>query len=182
LCTGSGCLAILTAYAFPEAQVDAVDLSADALEVACINIALHGMEEQVRPIQSDLFDALPAENQYDLILCNPPYVNQDSMDALPPEYRHEPALALAGGDDGMDLVRRTLRDAPAGLALGAHLVVEIEHQYAHFVAAFPELEPIWLSTAATDHQILLLSKGQLESCYALQELFCDAAPRCCSMG
>lgn len=163
LCTGSGCLAILTAYAFPEAQVDAVDLSADALEVARINIALHGMEEQVRPIQSDLFDALPAENQYDLILCNPPYVNQDSMDALPPEYRHEPALALAGGDDGMDLVRRILRDAPARMAPGAHLVLEIGHEYDHFVAAFPELEPIWLSTAATDHQILLLSKEQLES-------------------
>ncbi len=163
LCTGSGCLAILAAYAFPEAQVDAVDISSDALEVARSNIVLHGMETQVHAIQSDLFDALPAEGQYDLIICNPPYVNQSSMKTLPREYLHEPQLALAGGDDGMDLVRRILRDAPGRLTPGGHLVLEIGHEYENFVAAFPHLEPIWLSTAATDQQILLLSREQFES-------------------
>ena len=163
LCTGSGCLAILTAYAFPGAQVDAVDISPDALEVARSNIELHGMQGQVNALRSDLFNDIPAEHQYDLIICNPPYVNQRSMDVLPAEYRHEPKLALAGGDDGMDLVRRILRDAPARMAPNAQLVLEIGHEFDHFTAAFPQLEPIWLDTAATDMQILLLSKEQLES-------------------
>ncbi|MFT0850022.1 50S ribosomal protein L3 N(5)-glutamine methyltransferase [Achromobacter sp. F4_2707] len=163
LCTGSGCLAILTAYAFPDAQVDAVDLSADALDVARSNIALHGMEDHVHALQSDLFDALPAKEQYDLIICNPPYVNQNSMDALPREYLHEPDMALAGGADGMDLVRRILRDAPSRMAAGALLVLEIGHEYEHFTAAFPHLEPIWLDTATTEMNILLLTKEQLES-------------------
>lgn len=163
LCTGSGCLAILAAYAFPEADVDAVDLSSDALEVALGNVVLHGMESRVRLLRSDLFDQVPAQQQYDLIICNPPYVNQGAMDVLPQEYRHEPMMALAGGDDGMDLVRRILRDAPARMAPGAHLVLEIGHEYEHFIAAFPRLEPIWLSTEAADHQILLLSKEQIES-------------------
>lgn len=163
LCTGSGCLAILAAYAFPEADVDAVDLSSDALEVARGNVVLHGMESRVRLLRSDLFDQVPAQQQYDLIICNPPYVNQGAMDVLPQEYRHEPMMALAGGDDGMDLVRRILRDAPARMAPGARLVLEIGHEYEHFIAAFPRLEPIWLSTEAADHQILLLSKEQIES-------------------
>lgn len=162
LCTGSGCLAILTAYAFPDAQVDAVDLSSDALEVARSNIALHGLEGIVHPLQSDLFNGLPAEQQYDLIVCNPPYVNQDAMDALPREYRHEPDMALAGGSDGMDLVRRILRDAPARMAPGACLVLEIGHEYEHFAAAFPHLEPVWLSTETADDQILLLTKEQIQ--------------------
>lgn len=163
LCTGSGCLAILTAYAFPDAQVDAVDISPEALEVARSNIALHGMDDRVRAVQSDLLNSIPPEQQYDLIICNPPYVNQDSINALPQEYRHEPELALAGGADGMDLVRRILRDAPSRLAENGQLVLEIGHEYEHFVAAFPELEPVWLSTATTDDHILLLSKEQLES-------------------
>lgn len=163
LCTGSGCLAILTAYAFPDAQVDAVDISPEALEVARSNIALHGMDDRVRAVQSDLLNRIPPEQQYDLIICNPPYVNQDSINALPQEYRHEPELALAGGADGMDLVRRILRDAPCRLAENGQLVLEIGHEYEHFVAAFPELEPVWLSTATTDDHILLLSKEQLES-------------------
>jgi len=162
LCTGSGCLAILAAQAFPQAQVDAVDLSPDALEVAARNIDLHSLRGRLRAIQSDLLEALPAKEQYDLILCNPPYVNQASMDALPPEYLHEPRLALAGGGDGMDLVRRILRDAPARMAPGGLLVLEIGHEYDHFTAAFPHLEPVWLSTAATDDQILLLTREQLE--------------------
>lgn len=162
LCTGSGCLAILTAQAFPNAIVDAVDLSTDALDVAHSNIALHGMEARVHAIHSDLLDALPAEGQYDVIVCNPPYVNQASMDALPEEYRHEPHMALAGGGDGMDLVRRILRDAPARMAPEGVLVLEIGHEFEHFSAAFPELEPVWLSTANSDDQILLLTREQLQ--------------------
>src|SRR5690606_17714073 len=131
LCTGSGCLAILAAYAFPDAEVDAVDISEDALQVARSNIELHGMQDRVNALRSDLLNDIPAQQQYDLILCNPPYVNQDSMDALPQEYRHEPELALAGGDDGMDLVRRILRDAPARMQPNAHLVLEIEIGRAH---------------------------------------------------
>lgn len=162
LCTGSGCLAILTAQAFPNAVVDAVDLSTDALDVAHSNIALHGMEARVHAIHSDLLDVLPAEGQYDVIVCNPPYVNQASMDALPEEYRHEPHMALAGGGDGMDLVRRILRDAPARMAPEGVLVLEIGHEFEHFSAAFPELEPVWLSTANSDDQILLLTREQLQ--------------------
>lgn len=163
LCTGSGCLAILAAYAFPQAQVDAVDLSPDALDVARQNIALHGLEDRVYTVHSNLLDAIPAEGQYDLIICNPPYVNQASMDALPAEYLHEPQMALAGGSDGMDLVRRILRDAPARMSPGGSLVLEIGHEYPHFAAAFPQLEPIWLSTATSEDQILLLAREQLES-------------------
>lgn len=163
LCTGSGCLAILTAHAFPNAQVDAVDLSADALEVARKNIALHGLKDRVQAIQSDLMNALPANEQYELIICNPPYVNQDSMDALPPEYRHEPHMALAGGLDGMSLVRRILADAPARMAPAGVLVLEIGHEMDHFQAAFPELEPVWLATEGSDDQILLLTREQLTS-------------------
>lgn len=163
LCTGSGCLAILAAHAFPNAQVDAVDLSADALDVARENIALHGLEGRVHAVQSDLLDAIPAEQQYDLILCNPPYVNQGSMDVLPQEYLHEPHMALAGGDDGMDLVRRILRDAPSRMAPDGLLVLEIGHEYEHFTTAFPDIEPVWLSTEGTEDQILLLTREQLES-------------------
>ncbi|MFA7668670.1 MAG: 50S ribosomal protein L3 N(5)-glutamine methyltransferase [Burkholderiaceae bacterium] len=163
LCTGSGCLAILAAYAFPQAQVDAVDLSPDALDVARQNIALHGLEDRVHTLHSNLLDAIAAEGQYDLIICNPPYVNQASMDALPAEYLHEPQMALAGGGDGMDLVRRVLRDAPARMSPGGSLVLEIGHEYDHFATAFPQLEPVWLSTATTEDQILLLAREQLES-------------------
>jgi len=162
LCTGSGCLAILAAHAFPNAQVDAVDLSADALEVAQKNIALHGLQDRVQAVHSDLFDSIPVGQQYDLIICNPPYVNQASMDALPQEYRHEPRMALAGGHDGMDLVRRILRDAPSRMKADGILVLEIGHERDHFLAAFPHLEPFWLSTAASDDQILLLTREQIE--------------------
>ncbi|MFT0531426.1 50S ribosomal protein L3 N(5)-glutamine methyltransferase [Castellaniella hirudinis] len=161
LCTGSGCLAILAAMAFPDAQVDAVDLSPGALRVARSNIALHGLQDQVRDLRSDLFNHLPADRRYDLILCNPPYVNEQAMDALPEEYRHEPRLALAGGDDGMDLVRRILADAPRYLAPEGLLVLEIGHEQDHFLAAFPHLDPIWLSTASASDQILLLRRAQL---------------------
>jgi len=151
------------AKAFPNALVDAVDISPDALELARENIALHQLEDRVRPVESNLFASLPPDSQYELIVCNPPYVNQASMSALPPEYRHEPELALAGGTYGMDIVRRILAEAPARMAPNGLLVLEIGNEYDHFTAAFPELEPVWLSTAVADDQILLLRKEQLES-------------------
>ncbi len=160
LCTGSGCLAILTALAFPQAQVDAVDLSDAALEVAQSNIDAFELNDRMSLYKSDLLDQLP-QASYDLIICNPPYVNEQSMQCLPQEYKHEPQLALAGGDDGMDLVRRILEAAPNFLAPEGVLVLEIGNEYDNFVAAFPELEPIWLSTETAEDQILLLSREQL---------------------
>ncbi|MFA5520162.1 MAG: 50S ribosomal protein L3 N(5)-glutamine methyltransferase [Castellaniella sp.] len=160
LCTGSGCLAVLMAMAFDNAQIDAVDLSGEALELARENIALHGMEHRITPLQSDLLDDVPPA-AYDLIICNPPYVNARSMAHLPREYRHEPVQALAGGSDGMDLVRRILSDAANYLAPHGLLVLEIGHEYDHFIDAFPELDPVWLSTEHTEDQILLLQREQL---------------------
>lgn len=162
LCTGSACLAILAAQAFPGAQVDAVDISEDALAVARQNIALHQLQDRVTLHASDLLDQLPRQ-PYDLILCNPPYVNAQSMRDLPIEYRHEPALALDGGDDGMDIVRRLLSLAPDFLAADGMLVLEIGHEHDHFVAAFPNLEPIWLDTQASHEQVLILTRDQLSS-------------------
>lgn len=162
LCTGSGCLAVLAALAFPSAQVDAVDLSEEALEVADQNIELSGLDGRITTHRSDLFDQLP-RCEYQVILCNPPYVNSDSMDRLPPEYRHEPALALAGGSDGMDLVRRLMRDALAYMAPDGILVLEIGNEYDNFIAAFPHLEPVWLTTANAEDQILMLTREQLAS-------------------
>ncbi|MBV6271781.1 50S ribosomal protein L3 N(5)-glutamine methyltransferase [Alcaligenaceae bacterium CGII-47] len=162
LCTGSGCLAILAALAFERTDVDAVDISADALIVTKRNIAEYALQDRVHALCSDIFDSVPL-TQYDLILCNPPYVNTASMDSLPDEYRHEPTLALAGGVDGMDLVRRILDQAAAFLAPGGLLVLEIGHEYAHFNAAFPHLEPVWLDTETTSDQILLLTPEQLIS-------------------
>ena len=163
LCTGSGCLAILAALTFDQATVDAVDLSADALAVAQSNIELHGLQDRVQTLRSDLLAQVPTDRCYDLIVCNPPSVNEQSMQALPPEYRHEPRLALAGGDDGMDLVRRILADAPRVMAPEGLLVLEIGHERPHFEAAFPGLEPIWLDTEAKTDQILLLLRAQLSS-------------------
>lgn len=162
LCTGSGCLAILAALAFPSAQVDAVDISEHALEVTDQNIEQFGLDGRITAHQSDLFNNLP-DCQYNLILCNPPYVNSHSMEALPPEYRHEPTMALAGGDDGMDLVRRILQQAHPYLAPNGLLLIEIGHEYENFVNAFPQLEPIWLSTEAADNQVLLLTHEQLKT-------------------
>lgn len=160
MCTGSGCLAILTALAFPNAEVDAVDVSTDALEVARRNVDEYGLQDRLALHHSNLFDALPAA-AYDVIVCNPPYVNSQSMNELPDEYRHEPSLALAGGTDGMDLVRRILQAAPQYLSPEGVLVLEIGHERDHFEAAFPELEPIWLDTEEASDQILLLTREQL---------------------
>ena len=160
MCTGSGCLAILSAMAFPYAHVDAVDVSSDALDVARRNVDDYGLADRLELHQSNLFDSLP-ERQYDVIVCNPPYVNSGSMDVLPQEYRHEPELALAGGADGMDLVRRILEAAPRFLSENGVLVLEIGHERDFFEAAFPELSPVWLDTAEASDQLLLLTREQL---------------------
>jgi len=162
MCTGSGCLAVLAALAFPCAHVDGVDVSASALEVAVHNVEAYNLQHRVSLHLSDLFTQLPPR-EYDVIVCNPPYVNQDSMNALPAEYRHEPGLALAGGNDGMDLVRHILRDAPGHMRPGGLLVLEIGHERAHFEAAFPQLEPVWLDSEAASDQILLLTREQMLS-------------------
>lgn len=160
LCTGSGCLAVLAALAYPNAQVDAVDLSEDALEVANENIELFDLGGRVTALRSDLFDQMP-EREYDVIVCNPPYVNAQAMETLPAEYRHEPPMALAGGPDGMDIVRRVLRDAARFMSPAGILVLEIGNERENFDAAFINIEPIWLSTEGSDDQILLLTRDQL---------------------
>ncbi len=163
ICTGSGCLAILAALNFPDAQVDASDISESALELAQLNIDDFGLQQRVQTYQGHLLDALPADRQYDVIICNPPYVNSNSMNALPAEFEHEPSLALAGGSDGMNLVRELLLDVGIRLTDDGILILEIGHEAAHFEAAFPELEPLWLDTAATERQIMLLRADQLQS-------------------
>jgi ribosomal protein L3 glutamine methyltransferase len=158
--TGSGCLAILAALAFPGAGVDAVDLSPDALAVAEKNIADHGLGARVTPIESDLFAALGAR-RYDLILSNPPYVDAAAVAALPPEYRAEPAMALGSGEDGLDATRRILAQAKAHLNPGGLLVVEIGHNRDALEAAWPALPFTWLDTAGGDRFVFLLRREEL---------------------
>ncbi|MCE9661597.1 MAG: 50S ribosomal protein L3 N(5)-glutamine methyltransferase [Burkholderiales bacterium] len=159
LCTGNGSLAVIAAMAYPEIEVDAADISAEALEIARINVARHGLGARIRVLQSDLFAALPG--RYDLILCNPPYVTEASMGALPAEYRAEPALALAGGADGMDLIRRIVAEAPAHMTDDAVLVLEVGHERAGFEAAFPRLECAWLETSAGEDAVVLIERRAL---------------------
>ncbi|KAF1027750.1 MAG: 50S ribosomal protein L3 glutamine methyltransferase [Burkholderia plantarii] len=167
LCTGSGCLAILAAEAFPHADIDAVDLSDDALEVAEINVTDYGLDHRIALHQGDLYAPLPTERldnpelRYDVILTNPPYVNADSMAALPDEYRHEPEMALAGGEDGMDLVRRIIHEAHKWLKEDGVLVVEIGNERANVEAAFGGLELIWLPTSAGDDAVFLIHAADL---------------------
>jgi len=165
LCTGNGSLAVLAAMVYPDVHVEGVDLSPDALAVAQINLERHDLCERINLRLSDGLNALqaPPLGVYDLILCNPPYVNAASMAALPAEYRAEPELALAGGDDGMDFVRTLLRDAPAHLSDQAVLVLEIGNERAHFERAFADLEVVWLPTSAGDDQVLLLTRAALQT-------------------
>ena len=156
LCTGNGSLGILAALAFPDITVLGLDLSKDALAVAQINIERHGLEGRMTLAESD--GLAQADGVFDLILCNPPYVNAQSMSELPAEFKAEPALALAGGDDGMDFIRQMLRDAPAHMSEHAVLVLEIGHERDYFEAAFPNLDVVWLSTSAGDDQVLLLTR------------------------
>ena len=159
LCTGNGSLAVLAAMAWPEVQVTGADISDDALAVARINVDKHGLQDRITLQLSDGLSACPGP--WDLILCNPPYVNAHSMDRLPAEYRAEPELALAGGADGMDFVRRLLADAPAVLTEDGVLVLEIGNERAHFEAAFAGLPVEWLPCSAGDDQVLLLTREAL---------------------
>ena len=159
LCTGNGSLAVLAAMAWPQAIVDATDISADALEVARLNAQRHGLADRIRLRRGDGLAA--ADGCYDLILCNPPYVNRRVMAALPDEYRHEPALALDGGADGMDVVRPLVQGAAAHLSGAGVLVLEVGHERAHFEAAFARLEFAWLQTQASDDQVLLATRDAL---------------------
>jgi len=159
LCTGNGSLAVLAALAWPDIAITGADISADALAVARINVDRHGLQERIALMQSDALDALPGP--WDLVLCNPPYVNAQSMLALPPEYRTEPDLALAGGNDGMDFIRRLLRELPDKLSEDGVLLLEIGNERAHFEAAFAELPVYWLDTSAGADQVLLITQAAL---------------------
>ena len=160
MCTGSGCLAILMAFAFPNAEIVAVDISQDALDVAAANIAAYGLEDRIRLVKSDGFAQVP-EQRFDFILSNPPYVTREAMDALPAEYLHEPGLALGSGEDGLDLVRKLLADAPRYLAPEGLLAIEVGHNREIVEAAFPALSPTWLSAPSGDDKIFVLEAGQL---------------------
>lgn len=161
LCTGSGCLPIMLADTFPNAQIDTVDISVDALAVARRNVADYELQDRINLIESDLYAKVP-KKKYDLIVTNPPYVNAGSMDKLPQEYRREPQIALAGGADGMDLVRKIVAGAAQRLTKNGVLIVEIGNEREHAEAAFPDLELAWLSTSAGDDMVFLLTAEQLK--------------------
>jgi ribosomal protein L3 glutamine methyltransferase len=159
LCTGNGSLAVLAAMAWPEIAVTGADISPDALDVARINLERHGLQDRITLQLSDGLAALPGP--WDLILCNPPYVNTTSMAQLPAEYRAEPELALAGGADGMDFIRQLLKDAPSRMAENAVLLLEIGNEREHFEAAFPRLPVYWIDTSAGEDQVLLITREAL---------------------
>jgi ribosomal protein L3 glutamine methyltransferase len=161
LCTGNGSLAVLAAMAWPDVEVTGADISTDALAVARINVDRHELQNRIRLVESDGLRNCPGP--WDLILCNPPYVNARSMAALPAEYLAEPDIALAGGADGMDFVRQLLRDAPSRLSPQGVLVLEIGNERENFEAAFPTLEAVWLPTSAGDDQVLLLTSESLSA-------------------
>jgi ribosomal protein L3 glutamine methyltransferase len=161
LCTGSGCLAILAAHAFPEADIDAVDLSMDALEVARRNVKNHDMAARITLYGGDLFRPLAGQT-YDVIITNPPYVDAEAMAELPPEYRHEPAMALGMcGDDGLDLVRRIIDEAPAYLSDGGGLLCEIGRGKENLEAAYPDFPFLWLETAESSGEVFWITREQL---------------------
>jgi ribosomal protein L3 glutamine methyltransferase len=159
LCTGNGSLAVLCAMAWPQARIEGLDISLDALEVARINVQRHGLSDRIELRPSDGLAA--AHGLYDLVVCNPPYVNQDSMAHLPPEFLHEPALALAGGTDGMDFIRPMLHAVRPHLQPHGALVLELGHEIDHFLQAFPRLGGTWLPTSAGDEQVVLLTPDDL---------------------
>ena len=164
LCTGNGSLAILLALSCPDIHVTACDISMPALSVASRNLDRHGLSNQVELLSGDLWDALEEpndENRFDLIVCNPPYVNSSSMNSLPAEYHAEPVLALAGGDDGMDLIRRIIAAAPDYLTDRGAILIEIGNEYEHFKKAFPQIPAIWMEVSAGDEQVLLIQAEDL---------------------
>ncbi len=170
LCTGNGSLAVIAAMAYPETTVVGADISTDALAVARINVDKHGLQDRIHLVESDSWAGLKDEkNQplvFDLILCNPPYVNSSSMAALPAEYLAEPELALAGGTDGMDFIRGLLTAAPAHMSEHAIMLLEIGNERAYFEAAFPDLEIFWLETSAGADSVLLITKTALEDVFS----------------
>ncbi|WP_367578194.1 50S ribosomal protein L3 N(5)-glutamine methyltransferase [Snodgrassella alvi] len=159
LCTGSGALAIQMAHCYPDAVIDAVDISLDALEVAAINVENYGLQERINLIHTDLFTGI--DNTYDLIVSNPPYVDAESVEQLPEEYLHEPELALGSGEDGLDVTRQIIQQAARYLNPHGVLVVEIGHNREILEQAFPELPFTWLSTSGGDGFVFLLSREQL---------------------
>jgi len=164
LCTGNGSLAILLALSCPDIHVTACDISLPALSIASRNLDRHGLSTQVQLLSGDLWDALEEpndNNRFDLIVCNPPYVNSSSMNSLPAEYQAEPALALAGGDDGMDLIRRIIAAAPDYLTDRGAILIEIGNEYEHFKKAFPQIPAIWMEVSAGDEQVLLIQAEDL---------------------
>jgi len=164
LCTGNGSLAILLALACPDIQVSACDISLPALALASRNLDRHGLSEQIDLLNGDLWEALSEpneENRFDLIICNPPYVNAESMSKLPAEYLAEPSLALAGGEDGMDLIRKIIRGAPDYLSERGALLLEIGNEYENFKKAFPQIPVIWMEVSAGDQQVLLIQAEDL---------------------
>ncbi|MGR0183594.1 50S ribosomal protein L3 N(5)-glutamine methyltransferase [Azospirillum aestuarii] len=162
LCTGSGCLAILAAQIFPEAQVDAVDLSADALEVAKRNVADSGFGDRIALHHGDLFAPLK-NRKYDVIITNPPYVDAEAMAALPPEFRHEPEMALASGEDGLDIVRRILKEAPKHLTPEGGLLCEFGTGREILEAEYPDLDFFWVETANSFGEVFWLTRDQLKA-------------------
>ncbi len=173
LCTGSGCIAIACAQTFPDAEVDAVDISADALEVAEQNIQAHGMEQQVFPIRSDLFRDLPGQDKYDLIVSNPPYVDQEDMSNLPDEFTHEPELGLAAGTDGLKLVRRILANAPDYLNETGILICEVGNSMVHVMEQYPEIPFTWIEFQNGGHGVFMLTREQLITCKDEFSLYVD---------
>jgi ribosomal protein L3 glutamine methyltransferase len=164
LCTGNGSLAILLALSCPDMHVSACDISLPALSIAARNVDRHGLSSQIELLEGDLWDALPEPNEdnlFDLIICNPPYVNANSMNALPAEYHAEPALALAGGDDGMDLIRRIIANAADYLSERGAILIEIGNEYENFKKAFPQIPVIWMEVSAGEEQVLLIQAEDL---------------------
>jgi ribosomal protein L3 glutamine methyltransferase len=161
ICTGGASLAVLLALAYPQLQVDATDISSQALEVAHINISRHGLQDRINTFISD--GLAQVQGVYDLVVCNPPYVNAQSMAALPAEFKAEPRLALAGGDDGMDFIRHLVNHVANHMTENGVLVLEIGHEINHFTQAFPHMETMYLSTSAGDEHVLLITKQALET-------------------
>jgi ribosomal protein L3 glutamine methyltransferase len=164
LCTGNGSLAILLALSCPDIHVIACDISMPALSLAARNIDRHHLNSQIELLNGDLWDAIPEpndDNLFDLIICNPPYVNATSMNALPAEYHAEPSIALAGGDDGMDLIRRIISAAPDYLSERGAILIEIGNEFENFKRAFPQIPVIWMEVSAGEEQVLLIQAEDL---------------------
>ncbi|UXI02005.1 50S ribosomal protein L3 N(5)-glutamine methyltransferase [Photobacterium sp. TY1-4] len=172
LCTGSGCIGIACAHAFPEAEVDIVDISTDALAVAEQNIHDHGLEQQVIPLRSDLLRDVP-KDQYDLIVTNPPYVDQEDMNSLPDEFRHEPELGLAAGTDGLKLVRRILANAPDYLKENGVLICEVGNSMVHMEEQYPHIPFTWIEFENGGHGVFMMTREQLVACQDDFKLYRD---------